>query len=66
MLPNPLYHAQVPPGGRWAISPVLRPLVPLRHALPGIRMGTEGYRIDPSSVEAGVAINEENSCGGSS
>ena len=35
MLPNPLYHAKVPAGDRWALRhlPVLRTLVPVHHDL---------------------------------
>jgi len=44
-----------------AAPAVLRPLVPVRHALSRHRHGTEGYRIDPDfHASEGIAINEEN------
>ena len=63
MLPNPLYHAQVPPGDRWAMQhlPFYARWFRFVMLYPGIGMGTEGYRIDPEfRGEEGVAINEEN------
>jgi 4-hydroxyacetophenone monooxygenase len=63
MLPNPLYHAQVPPGDRWAMQhlPFYARWFRFVMLYPGIAMGTEGYRIDPEfRGEAGVSINEEN------
>ena len=63
MLPNPLYHAKVPPGDRWAMQhlPFYARWFRFVMLYPGIAMGTEGYRIDPEFRAAdGVAINEEN------
>ena len=39
IIPNPLYHAAVPPGDKWALRhlPVLRTLVPLHHDVRGHR-----------------------------
>ena len=49
MLPNPLYHAQVPPGDRWAMQhlPFYARWFRFVMLYPGIGMGTEHYRIDP-------------------
>ena len=63
MLPNPLYHAPVPPGDRWAMQhlPFYARWFRFVMLYPGIAMGTEGYRIDPEFRAAdGIAINEEN------
>ena len=49
MLPNPLYHAKVPPGDRWAMQhlPFYARWFRFVMLYPGIAMGTEQYRIDP-------------------
>ena len=63
MLPNPLYHAKVPPGDRWAMRhlPFYARWFRFVMLYPGIAMGTEGYRIDPDfRASEGIAINEEN------
>ena len=63
MLPNPLYHAQVPPGDRWAMRhlPFYASWFRFLMLYPGIAMGTEPYRIDPEFQGAdGIAINEIN------
>ena len=63
MLPNPLYHAQVPPGDRWAMQhlPFYARWFRFLMLYPGIGMGTEQYRIDPDfRADEGVSINEQN------
>ena len=49
MLPNPLYHATVPPGDRWAMQhlPFYARWFRFLMLYPGIAMGTEQYRVDP-------------------
>ena len=63
MLPNPLYHATVPPGDRWAMRhlPFYARWFRFVMLYPGIAMGTEQYRVDPEfRGTEGIAINEEN------
>src|SRR5207244_2760836 len=63
MLPNPLYHATVPPGDRWAMRhlPFYARWVRFLMLYPGIGMGTEPYRVDPTYEGTdGISINEEN------
>jgi len=63
MLPNPLYHAEVPPGDRWAMQhlPFYARWFRFVMLYPGINMGTKDYRIDPEyRADDGVAINEVN------
>jgi len=63
MLPNPLYHASVPPGDRWAMQhlPFYARWFRFLMLYPGIAMGTEQYRIDPDFEGAeGIAINPQN------
>ena len=49
MLPNPMYHAAVPPGDRWAMRhlPFYARWFRFLMLYPGIGMGTEQYRVDP-------------------
>jgi 4-hydroxyacetophenone monooxygenase len=49
IIPNPLYHAPVPPGDRWALRhlPFYGRWYRLIMSLPGIAAGTGPYRIDP-------------------
>jgi 4-hydroxyacetophenone monooxygenase len=63
MLPNPLYHAEVPPGDRWAMEhlPFYARWFRFLMLYPGIAMGTEPYRIDPGfRASEGMSINEQN------
>src|SRR5262245_22009871 len=63
MLPNPIYHAQVPPGDRWAMQhlPFYARWFRFVMLYPGIAMGTDQYRIDPEFRAAeGVSVNEVN------
>ena len=63
MLPNPLYHAPVPPGDRWAMRhlPFYARWFRFLMTYPGIAIGTDPYRIDPDFDEhRGIAINETN------
>jgi 4-hydroxyacetophenone monooxygenase len=49
VLPNPLYHAPVPPGDRWAVRHLPYYARWLRFLLtfPGVSAGTSLYRVDP-------------------
>jgi 4-hydroxyacetophenone monooxygenase len=49
IIPNPLYHAAVPPGDRWALRhlPFYGRWYRLIMSLPGIAVGTGLFRIDP-------------------
>jgi len=63
MLPNPLYHAKVPPGDRWAMEhlPFYARWFRFLMLYPGIAMGTEPYRVDPDfHGSEGISINEQN------
>jgi 4-hydroxyacetophenone monooxygenase len=63
MLPNPLYHAEVPPGDRWAMRhlPFYARWFRFLMLWPGIAMGTDPYKIEPGFEGTdGVAINEIN------
>ena len=63
MLPNPLYHAKVPPGDRWAMQhlPFYARWFRFVMLYPGIAMGTEQYRVDPDfQATEGVSVNETN------
>ena len=63
MLPNPLYHAPVPPGDRWAMRhlPFYGRWFRFLMIYPGIALGTDSYKIDPEfDGTEGIAINETN------
>jgi 4-hydroxyacetophenone monooxygenase len=63
MLPNPLYHAKVPPGDRWAMQhlPFYARWFRFLMLYPGIAMGTEQYRVDPGfRASEGLSINAQN------
>jgi len=49
IIPNPLYHAPMPPGDRWALRhlPFYGRWYRLIMSLPGIAVGTGPFRIDP-------------------
>jgi len=61
MFPNPAYHQPVPEGDRWAMRhlPFYGRWFRFSMIWPGIGMGVESYRIDPS-FDDGRAINELN------
>jgi len=61
MLPNPIYHATVPPGERWALRhlPFYGRWLRFLMTFPGVASGVEQYRIDPDYDDPdGRAINE--------
>ena len=62
MFPNPVYHAPVPPGDRWAQRhlPFYGRWFRFLMTYPGISMGVEQYRIDPDyeDPETANAIND--------
>jgi 4-hydroxyacetophenone monooxygenase len=63
MFPNPIYHAKVPPGERWAMRhlPFYGRWFRFLMMYPGIGMGTESYREDPDfRDDLGNAINQTN------
>ena len=62
MFPNPAYHAPVPEGERWAMRhlPFYGRWFRFAMIWPGIGMGVESYRIDPTFDPEGRAINELN------
>lgn len=63
IIPNPLYHAPVPPGDRWALRhlPFYGRWYRLIMSLPGIAVGTGPYRIDPEHHDpAGRSVNAGN------
>lgn len=63
MFPNPAYRAPVPPGDRWAMRhlPFYGRWFRFAMIWPGIGMGVESYRRDPSFDDGrGWAINEVN------
>jgi len=60
IVPNPLYHAPVPPGDRWALRhlPFYGRWYRLIMTLPGIAVGTDPYRIDPEHHDpSGLSVN---------
>jgi 4-hydroxyacetophenone monooxygenase len=60
IVPNPLYHAPVPPGDRWALRhlPFYGRWYRLIMTLPGIAVGTDPYRIDPEHHDpSGRSVN---------
>jgi 4-hydroxyacetophenone monooxygenase len=63
IIPNPLYHAPVPPGDRWALRhlPFYGRWYRLIMSLPGIAAGTGPYRIDPAYRDpCGRSVNAAN------
>jgi 4-hydroxyacetophenone monooxygenase len=63
MFPNPAYHAPVPPGDRWAMRhlPFYGRWFRFAMIWPGIGMGVEPFRRDPSYDDSdGRAVNENN------
>jgi 4-hydroxyacetophenone monooxygenase len=63
IIPNPLYHAPVPPGDRWALRhlPFYGRWYRLISSLPGIAAGTDPYRIDPEHDDpASRSVNAAN------
>jgi 4-hydroxyacetophenone monooxygenase len=63
MFPNPLYHAKVPEGDRWAMRhlPFYTRWFRFIMLYPGIGAGTEQYRYDPEfAATDGSAVNEVN------
>lgn len=63
MMPNPLYHASVPPGERWAMRhlPFYARWFRFVQSYPGLSVGTSIYKIDDSYQAAeGIAINAIN------
>jgi len=63
IIPNPLYHAAVPPGDRWAQRhlPFYTRWFRFLMTFPGIAVGIEPYRIDPSfDDQGGLAVNAQN------
>ena len=63
MFPNPLYHAKVPPGDKWAMQhlPFYCRWFRFIQLYPGIAAGTEQYRFDPEwRDENGASVNEVN------
>ncbi len=60
VLPNPSYHAPVPPGDEWAMRhlPFYGRWFRFLMLYPGIGLGTESYRRDPSFDDSdGLANN---------
>jgi 4-hydroxyacetophenone monooxygenase len=63
IIPNPLYHAPVPPGDRWALRylPFYGRWYRLIMTLPGIAAGTGPYRIDSEHHDpSGRSVNAAN------
>ena len=63
IIPNPLYHAPVPPGDRWALRhlPFYGRWYRLIMSLPGIAVGTGPFRIDPEHHDpTGRSVNVGN------
>jgi 4-hydroxyacetophenone monooxygenase len=63
MFPNPLYHAKVPAGDRWAMRhlPFYTRWFRFIMLYPGIAAGTEQYRLDPEwSDPKGPSVNKVN------
>jgi 4-hydroxyacetophenone monooxygenase len=63
ILPNPIYHAKVPAGDRWALRhlPFYGRWFRFIMTYPGIASGTTPYRVDPSYVDTdGRAISAAN------
>jgi 4-hydroxyacetophenone monooxygenase len=63
IIPNPMYHAPVPPGDRWALRhlPFYGRWYRLIMSLPGIAAGTGPYRIDSGHDDpSGRSVNAAN------
>jgi 4-hydroxyacetophenone monooxygenase len=63
ILPNPIYHAKVPDGDRWALRhlPFYGRWFRFMQTYPGIAVGTTPYRVDPDYDHTdGRAISEGN------
>jgi 4-hydroxyacetophenone monooxygenase len=63
IIPNPMYHAPVPPGDRWALRhlPFYGRWYRLIMSLPGIAAGTGPYRTDPGYHDpSGRSVNAAN------
>jgi 4-hydroxyacetophenone monooxygenase len=63
IIPNPMYHAQVPPGDQWAQRhlPFYGRWFRFLMTFPGIASGMEQYRVDPQyQASTGVAVNPTN------
>jgi len=61
MLPNPIYHASVPDGDRWALRhlPFYTRWFRFLMTYPGISVGTKPYRVDPDYADPeGHGVNE--------
>jgi 4-hydroxyacetophenone monooxygenase len=63
IIPNPIYHATVPPGDRWAQQhlPFYARWFRFMMTFPGISIGTEPYKRDPSyQDETSTSVNATN------
>ena len=63
IIPNPMYHAKVPPGDRWAQRhlPFYARWFRFLMTFPGIAVGTEPYRQDPDYDDAShTSVNATN------
>ena len=63
IIPNPMYHAKVPPGDRWAQRhlPFYARWFRFLMTFPGIAVGTEPYRQDPDYDDAThTSVNASN------
>jgi 4-hydroxyacetophenone monooxygenase len=63
IIPNPMYHAKVPPGDRWAQRhlPFYARWFRFLMTFPGIAVGTEPYRQDPDYDDAThTSVNATN------
>ena len=63
IIPNPMYHATVPPGDRWAQRhlPFYARWFRFLMTFPGIAVGTEPYRQDPQHDDAShTSVNATN------
>ena len=63
VIPNPMYHAKVPPGDRWAMLhlPFYARWLRFLMTFPGMAIGTEPYRLDPAyHDDSSTSVNETN------
>lgn len=62
MIPNPIYHASVPAGDRWAMQflPFYARWFRFLMTYPGVAAGTRQYRFDPEYADRTDAVNKLN------
>ena len=60
MIPNPIYHASVPAGDRWAMQylPFYARWFRFLMTYPGVAAGTKMYRFDPDYEGKSEAVDE--------